>query len=247
MNTHLLLRYPEFSLLRCLSLCHQSHHSDNAQLYYIKTKADRLSSLCVIGSMMVWLPEINKQLWDHLVHGSWSLTPEIFVTKDLCIQGPNCGSSKSGFLPRTMDWVAQNLDCKEIKPVKAKGNQSWIFLGRTDAEAEASILWPLEKSQLIGKDPDAGKDWRQEEREWQKLRWLDGITDSMDMSLNKPLGDGEGQGSLVCCSLWGCKESDTSEQLNTSTIGFPICQPCENSVVFYAHWNRPSTESGTVP
>ena len=149
----------------CLSLGHQSHHSDNVQLYYIKIKADHLSSLYFIGSKMIWLPEINKHFWDHLVHGSWSLTSEIFVIKDPCIQGPDCGSSKFEFLPRTMDWVAQNLDCMEIKPLKAKGNQSWIFLGRTSAEAEAPKPWPPDtKSQLIGEDPDAGKDWRWEQK-----------------------------------------------------------------------------------
>ena len=76
------------------------------------------------------------------------------------------------------------LDCKEIKPVHPKGNQPWLFTGRTDAEAP--ILWPPNaKNWLTGKDPDAGKDWRQEERGQQKMRWLDSITDSMDMSLSK--------------------------------------------------------------
>jgi len=70
------------------------------------------------------------------------------------------------------------LGCKEIQPVNPKGNQSWIFIGRTDAKAETPILWPPDsKNWLIEKDPDAGKDWRQEE----KIRWLDGITDSMDI------------------------------------------------------------------
>ena len=72
------------------------------------------------------------------------------------------------------------LDWKEIQPVHPKGNQSWIFMGRTDAEAEVPILWPPDvKSQLIWKDPDAREDWRQ------RMRWLDGITDSMCMSLSK--------------------------------------------------------------
>ena len=78
------------------------------------------------------------------------------------------------------------LDCKEVKPVNPKGNQSWIFIGRIDAEAETPVLWPPDvKNWLIGKDPDARKDWRQEEKGRQRMRWLDGITDSTDMGLSK--------------------------------------------------------------
>ena len=78
------------------------------------------------------------------------------------------------------------LDCKEIQPVHPKGNQPWIFIGRTDAEAETPILWPPgAKNWLIWKDPDAGKDWGQERRGRQRMRWLDGITGSIDMSLSK--------------------------------------------------------------
>ena len=78
------------------------------------------------------------------------------------------------------------LDCKEIKPFNPKGNQSWIFIGRTDAEAEALRLWPPDaKSQTTGKDRDAGKIWGQEEKGWQKMGCLDGISDSRDLSMNK--------------------------------------------------------------
>ena len=101
------------------------------------------------------------------------------------------------------------VDSKEIKPVNPKGNQHWILIGRIDAEVEAPIVWPPDvKSQLIGKDPDAGKDWGQEEKgatEDEIVGW--------HQQLNGPefkqiLGDREGQRSLVCCSLWGHKESD---------------------------------------
>ena len=99
-----------------------------------------------------------------------------------------------------------------IKPVNPKGNQSWIVIGRTDAEHEAAILWPPDgKSRLIGKDPDAGKDWRQEKgaTEDEMTGWhhqLDGH------EFEQAPEDGEGRGSLACCSPWGHKESNTTEQ-----------------------------------
>ena len=78
------------------------------------------------------------------------------------------------------------LDNKEIKPVNPKGNQPWIFIGRTGAEAEVQMLWPPDvKSQFIGKNFDAGKDWGKEKKGVQRTKWLDGITTSMDMSLSK--------------------------------------------------------------
>ena len=109
------------------------------------------------------------------------------------------------------------LGCKEVKPISPKGNQSWIFIGRTDAEAEAPILWPHDaKSRFTGKYPDTGKDWRQKKKGGQqRRRWLDSITDSTDMTEQTP-GDSEGQGSLACYSPWGCKESDMTEPLNNN-------------------------------
>ena len=92
-------------------------------------------------------------------------------------------------------------------------------IGRTDVEAETPILWlPDAKSWLIWKDPDAEKDWRRRRRGWQRMRWLHGITDSMDMSLSKLWGVGNGQGGLACCSPWRCKESDTTKRLNWTEL-----------------------------
>ena len=112
------------------------------------------------------------------------------------------------------------LDCK-IKPVKPKGNQSWIFIGRTDAEAEALILWPPDaKSWLTGKDPDAGKDWGQEEKgltEDQMVGWYYWLNGH---EFEQTLGDNEGQGSLVCWSSWGCKESDMIERQSNNRMHF---------------------------
>ena len=109
------------------------------------------------------------------------------------------------------------LDCKEIKPVNPKRNQSWIFIGRTNAEAEvdAPILWPPDaKSQLIGKDLDAGTDWRQEEKgttEHEMVGWHHWFNGH---EFEQNLRDSEWQGSQACCSPWSRKESDTTERLN---------------------------------
>ena len=101
------------------------------------------------------------------------------------------------------------LDSKEIKPVNSKGNQSWIFIGRTDAEAEALVLRPPDvKSWLIRKDPDAGKDWGKEE---ESDGWMFGRHHRLNgHEFAHTLGDSKGQGSLACCSSWGHKDSDAT-------------------------------------
>ena len=96
------------------------------------------------------------------------------------------------------------LDCKEIKPVNPKGNQSWLFIGKTNFEAEAPILWPPDaKNWLIRKDPDSGKDWRQEEKGTTKDEMVEWYHQLDGCEFEQIPGVGDGQGSLVCCSLWG--------------------------------------------
>ena len=107
------------------------------------------------------------------------------------------------------------LDFKEIKPVNLKGNQSWIFIGRTDAEAEAPILWPPDtKIHLFEKDPDAVKDWGQKRVMEEMVGWHCQFNGHES---EQTLGDGKGQGSLACCSPWGHKKSQdwTTEQQQT--------------------------------
>ena len=122
----------------------------------------------------------------------------------------NCGVEKA---------LESPLDCKDMKPLHPKGNQSWIFIERTDAETEAPILCPLDaKNWLTGKDPDAGKDWRQEEKgmtEDEMAGWhhqLDGHV------FEQTLGVGDGLEGLACCSPWGRKELDMTEQLNWTDV-----------------------------
>ena len=113
------------------------------------------------------------------------------------------------------------LGCKEIKPVNLKGNQSWIFIGRTDAEVEAPILWPPDvRHWLIGKDLDAGKNWRQEEKGTKENEMVGWHYQLFGHEFEQAPGVGDGQGSLACCSSWGCKELDMTEWLNWQSIFF---------------------------
>ena len=118
----------------------------------------------------------------------------------------NCGVGE-------VSW--ESLGLQGIKPVNPKGNQSWIFIGKTNTEAETPIFWPPDmKNSLIWKDPDAGKDWRKGEKGMTKDKmvgwhhWLNGH------EFEKAPGVGDGQRSLACCSPWGRKESDMTEWLN---------------------------------
>ena len=166
-----------------------------------------------------------------------------------CPSSQGCGFSSSRVWTWALDhkesWVLKNwcfwtvvlektlespLDCKEIKPVHPKGNQSWVFIGRTDVEAETPTLWlPHVKSWLTVKDPDAGRDWGREEKgttEDEMARWhhwLDGRESKWTLRV------GDGQAGLACCDSWGRKESDTTEQLNWTepchaTLSAPFLQ-----------------------
>ena len=148
-----------------------------------------LVKVMVFSSSYVWMWELNyKESW---------------VLKNWCIW--------TVVLEKTLE---SPLDCKEIHPVHPKGNQSRVFIGRTDVEAETPILWPPDaKSWLIWKDPDAWKDWGQEKGMTEDEmvgwhHWLNGH------EFGWTLGVGDGQGGLACCCLWGRKESDMTEQLN---------------------------------
>ena len=116
------------------------------------------------------------------------------------------------------------LDCKGIQPVHSEGDQSRVFFGRNDAEDETPVLWPTHvKSWLIGKDSDAGRNWGQEDKgttEDEMAGWYHGL-DGRESEWTP--GAGDGQGGLVCCNSWGCKELDTTERLNWTEL-IMICK-----------------------
>ena len=111
------------------------------------------------------------------------------------------------------------MDCKEIQPIHPKWDWSWVFIGRTDAEAKTLVLWPLhEKSWLIGKDPDARKDWGQEEKRTTEDEMVGWHHQLNGHGFGCTPGVGDGQGELACCGSWGRKESDTTELLNWTEL-----------------------------
>ena len=154
----------------------------------------------------------HEWMWELDYKENWAL-------KDQCFQ--------TTVLEKTLE---SPLDSKEINPVNPKGNQSWIFIGRTDAEAEAAILWsPDVKNWLTGKDPDAGKDWRQEEKgttENEMVGWHHGL-DGHEFEQAPEVGDG--QGGLVCYSPWSREGLDMTEWLNWTELIFVLW--------FYHHSN----------
>ena len=161
-------------------------------------------------TLLCWQRSINSKLWFFCSHVQmWELDcKESWVPKNWCFWAL--------VLEKTLECP---LDCKEIQPVHPKGNQSWIFIGRTDAEAEAPILWPPDvKNWLIGKDSDARKDCRWEEkgtREDEMVRWHHWLNEH---EFEQALGVGDWQGSLVCCSPWDRKDSDTTDWLNWTEL-----------------------------
>ena len=183
-----------------------------------------LTYLSPVGSFLPWKKSYD-QLRQHI-----KKQRHYFANKGLSSQSFGFSSSRIWMweLDYKESWVPKNwcfwtavlektlespLDCKEIQPVPPKGNQSWIFTGRTDAEAEALILWPPDrKNWLIWKDPDAGKDWGQKKKgatEDETIKWHHWLNGH---EFEQTLGDSEGQGRLACCSPWGHKKSNTTEQ-----------------------------------
>ena len=151
---------------------------------------DKISISYVFSSSHVWMWEL-----DHKESWAWKNGCFWTVVLEKTLESP--------------------LDCKEIQRVHPKGDQSRVFIGRTDAEAETLILWPPDaKNWLIRKDLDVGKDWRQEENRLTEDEMVGWHHQFNGPEFEQAPGVGEGQGSLACCSSWGCEESNTTERLN---------------------------------
>ena len=166
----------------------QSRQHIQKQRHYFANKCPSIQH-CDFSSSQVWM-------WELVCKESWALKNWCFWTV---------------LLEMTLD---SPLDCKEIQPVHPKGKQSWIFIGRIDAEGETPILWPPDaENWLIWKDPDAGKNWRQEKgtTEDEMVGWHHQLNGH---EFEQAPGVGDGQGSLMCCSPRGQKELHTAEWLN---------------------------------
>ena len=159
------------------------------------------TKVCLVKSMV--FPGGHVWMWELNCEESW-------VPKNWCFW--------TVVLEKTLE---SRLVCNEIQPVHSEGDQPWDFFGRNDAKAETTVLWPPHaKSWLIGKDSDAETDWGQEEKGMTEDEmagwhlWLDG------REFEWIPGDGDAQGSLVCCDSWGRKESDTTERLNWTELNW---------------------------
>ena len=191
----------------------QPRQSIKKQRHYFVDKRSSSQS-CGFPSNHVWMWELDHK--------------ESWAPKNWCFW--------TVLLEKTLE---SPLDCKEIQPVHPKGDQSWIFIGRTDAEAETPILWPPDvKNWLIWKDPDARKDWRQEEKGttedgmvgWHQ--WPNGH------EFEQTVGNGEGQGSLTCCSPWGHKALDMPERLNTNKSCLQVSSMLTNVLFLFQFPSR---------
>ena len=164
---------------------------------------------------------VKAMVFPVVMYGCESWCEESWVPKNWCFWTVVLGKT-----------LESPLDCKEIQPVHPKGDHSCVFIGRTDAEAETPILWPLHaKSWLTGKDPNGGRDWGQEEKgmtEDEMAVWhhrLDGH------EFEWTPGVGDGQGGLACCDLWGHRESDMTERLNWTEVNWGYIE--DSNLVFY--------------
>ena len=198
-----------------------------------------------LGSKITANGDCSHEIKSHFLLGRKVMTnlDSLLKSRDITFADKGLSSQSYGFssshvmiwdLDYKENWVQKNwcfwtvvlekalespLDCKEIQPVHPKGNQSWIFIGRTDVEAETLILWPPDgKSWLTGKDPDAGKYWRQEEKGTTEVEMVGWHHQLNGHEFEQAQGVGDGQGCLVCYSPWGCKESDTTECLSWSEL-----------------------------
>ena len=204
---------------------------------------ETVTGFIFLGSKITADGDYNPEIKRHLLLGRKAMTnlDSMLKSRDITDKGPSSQSysfSSSHVWMWELDhkesWMPKNwcfwtvvlektlespLDSKEIKPVNPKGNQSWIFIGRTDAGAEAPMLWPPDtKNWLIGKDPDAGRDWGQEEKgttEDEMAGWHHRLNGH---EFEWTLGVGDGHGGLACCDSWGCKESDMTEKLNWTEL-----------------------------
>ena len=197
---------------------------------------ETVTDFIFLGSRITADGDCSHKIKRGLLHGRKAMTnlDSVLKSRDMTLPTKVCNSRSYGFSSSHVwrweldhkGWALKNWcfwtvvlektleslsDRKEIKPVNPKGNKSWIFIGKTHAEAEAPILWPPDaKSWFIRKDPDAGKDWRQEEKgtiEDEMVGWHHQLHGH---EFEQAPWDGEGQGRLACCSPCGCKQSDTT-------------------------------------